>query len=212
LGSPNGENAISDEIEDRLDDLFGEEEPSSAGLGGGVDSKDAPLRELKTIILSIDWEITDEVMTKLIEQIAVLKKTFKDDRIPLVFLQLLGSLGEYIKINRGKSHPDAFKILNSLFKELDKVVQLETLTESEKKQILSSEVNKYKTLKKQLDKDKAERGKVPQVQPSEERIPETVELKDLAVAIMEIKQLIQEEFKALKNELKSLNKGESKSS
>ena len=131
-----------------LHDLFGEEEPSSNGFGGGVDSTDSPLRELKTIILSIDWEITDEVMTKLIEQIAVLKKTFKDDKIPLVFLQLLGSLGEYIKFNIGKSHPDAFKILNSLFNELDKVVQLETLTESEKKQILSIEVNKYKTLKK----------------------------------------------------------------
>ena len=206
MGPPDGEESIAVEVEDRLDDIFREGDTSSNGLAESVDSKDSPLRELKTIVLSIDWEITDEVMTKFIEQIGILKNTFKDDKIPLVFLQLLGALGEYIKINRGKSHPDAFKNLNSLFNELDKVVQSETLTESEKKQILSSEVNKYKTLKRQLDKDKAEREKVKPVKPPEQIVPETIELKDLVVAIQEIKLLFKSEFKALRNELKSLIK------
>ena len=74
MGPPDGEESIAVEVEDRLDDIFREGDTSSNGLAESVDSKDSPLRELKTIVLSIDWEITDEVMTKFIEQIGILKK------------------------------------------------------------------------------------------------------------------------------------------
>jgi pilus assembly protein FimV len=157
-------------------------------------------------VLSIDWEITDEVMTNFVEQIAVLKDRLKDDKIILVFLQLLGSLGEYIKINKGKSHPGAFKILTSLFNELDKVVQAKDLTESDKKKILSSEITKYKTLKEQLIKTKPKKEeKEPEISP-DKNTAEPADLKDLATAISEIKQLLKTEFKALRAELQSLRK------
>lgn len=197
---------LNEEVEGRLDNLFGDEDTAADILEDSHESDDSPLRELKTIVLSIDWEITDEVMTNFVEQVAVLKDRLKDDKIILVFLQLLGSLGEYVKINKGKSHPGAFKILTSLFNELDKVVQSKDLTESDKKKILSAEIAKYKTLKEQLIKAKPKKEeKEPEISPDKETA-EPVDLNDLATAIREIKQLLKTEFKALRAELQSLRK------
>jgi len=206
LETPTESDSINEEVEGRLDNLFGDEDTAADILEDSHESEDYPLTELKTIVLSIDWEITDEVMTNFVEQIALLKDRLKDDKIILVFLQLLGSLGEYIKINKGKSHPGAFKILTSLFNELDKVVQSEDLTESDKKKILSGEITKYKTLKEQLIKTKPKKEeKEPEIIP-DSKTAQPVDVKDLATAISEIKQLIKNEFKALKAELKSQRK------
>ena len=206
MESPTGDDVVNEEVEGRLDNLFGDEDTAADILEDSYESDDSPLRELKTIVLSLDWEITDEIMTNFVEQVAVLKDRLKDDKIILVFLQLLGSLGEYIRINKGKSHPGAFKILTSLFNELDKVAQSNDLTESDKKKILSAELTKYKTLKEQLIKAKPKKEEKESEISPEKKTVEPVGLKDLATAINEIKQLVKTEFKALRAELKSLHK------
>lgn len=206
MESPTDDDVINEEVEGRLDNLFGDEDTAADILEDSYESDDSPLRELKTIVLSLDWEITDEIMTNFVEQVAALKDRLKDDKIILVFLQLLGSLGEYIRINKGKSHPGAFKILTSLFNELDKVAQSKDLTESDKKKILSAELTKYKTLKEQLIKAKPKKEEKESEISPEKKTVEPVGLKDLATAINEIKQLVKTEFKALRAELKSLRK------
>ena len=45
---------FSEEVEDRLQNLFGEEEPSEALETKSTAIKPHPLRDLKTVILSID--------------------------------------------------------------------------------------------------------------------------------------------------------------
>lgn len=206
MESPTDDDVVNEEVEGRLDNLFGDEDTAADILEDSYESDDSPLRELKTIVLSLDWEITDEIMTNFVEQVAALKDRLKDDKIILVFLQLLGSLGEYIRINKGKSHPGAFKILTSLFNELDKVAQSKDLTESDKKKILSAELTKYKTLKEQLIKAKPKKEEKESEISPEKKTVEPVDLKDLATAINEIKQLVKTEFKALRAELKSLRK------
>ncbi len=206
MESPTDDDVVNEEVEGRLDNLFGDEDTAADILEDSYESDDSPLRELKTIVLSLDWEITDEIMTNFVEQVAALKDRLKDDKIILVFLQLLGSLGEYIRINKGKSHPGAFKILTSLFNELDKVAQSKDLTESDKKKILSAELTKYKTLKEQIIKAKPKKEEKESEISPEKKTVEPVGLKDLATAINEIKQLVKTEFKALRAELKSLRK------
>ncbi|MGA9538279.1 MAG: hypothetical protein WBR24_20435 [Desulfobacterales bacterium] len=196
---------FSEEVEDRLQNLFGEEEPTEVADTKSADIKPHPLRDLKTVILSIDWEITDEVMTSFVEQVAVLQDKYRSDKIVLVFLQLLGSIGEYIRTHLGQSHPDAFKILNSLFSELEKIVQSEDLTEVEKKKILSIELGKYKKLKTQLIPSKAQpddrrtaaaatgdRSEAGGVQP------------EVLKAIEDLKGFIQRELRILREEIKNL--------
>lgn len=203
-------NEISDQIEDRLDDLFGDDEGFPEFDEEPGDPKDYPLRELKSIVLSIEWEITDEVMAKFIDQVAELKNKYKKDKILLMFLQLLGTIGEYIKINKSKAHPDAFKILNSLFTQMNKVVQDNKLSEVDKKKLLSAELNKYKKLKTKLgpanveEKPKKQTGVNQEKKPSNDIKTDNSDKTDLAAALSEIKKLIRAEFKALRADLKLL--------
>jgi hypothetical protein len=206
LAPESNDDTVTEEVEDRLEDLFGDEEATENPPKSGMETMDHPLRELKSNVLSIDWEITDDVMTKFVEQVAALQDTYQKDKIVLVFLQLLGSIGEYIRINLGKSHPDAFKILNSLFENLEKIVLSEDLAETEKKKILAAELNKYKKLKGQLATAK------PQV---EEKTPPpaaggseaaTATDAESTAELKQLKELIQLEFKRLREEIQSLRK------
>lgn len=212
------DDTFAEEVENRLEDLFGEDEISENDQKEtGNDQKetendqketeeveDSSLRELKTIVLSIEWEITDEAMTRFVEQISSLQDIFKDDKIVLVFLQLLGSIGEYIRANLSKSHPEAFKILNSLFNQLEKVVNSTELSDDDRKKILSTELSKYKRLKGKLvaAKPQVKEKKKDAVKNSE--ILDVNEDKDLRATLEEFKQFVQTEFKALRKELKLL--------
>ena len=201
----NIDDVLVDEIDGRLDDLFGEEKTPQKTDGKSSDIKEYPLKELKAVILSIDWEITDDVMNRLAEQVVGLKKRYKDDKIVFILLQLLGSIGEYIKVNRGKSHPDSFKFLNSLYKKLDKVVSTKGLTESEKKKILSIEVNKYKVLKDKLSPQKNVAQTEKHVKPAVKTKAETTDVLPIelfADAMDQIRELIRSEFDSLREELK----------
>ena len=124
---------LSTELENRLDDLFGDNNLAPSDAEENDIAAHYPLAELKNLILSIDWEITDEVLGKFLQQIKDLKLTYKHDKIVLTFLQILNSLGDYIKTNRAKSHPKTFKILNSVFSSLDKVVLSREMPETAKK-------------------------------------------------------------------------------
>ncbi len=149
---------MSSELENRLDDLFGE---NDAPLNDPQDKdlkEHYPLAELKNLILSIDWEITDELLDKLLQQLKDLRLTYKHDKIVSTFLQILNSLGNYIKTNRAKAHPKTFKILNSVFSSLDKVVLSGDMSENVKKKILRAEMNRYQELRTQIAKGKTAAG------------------------------------------------------
>ena len=157
MARQNDEDSLSSELESRLDDLFGEDDKFNDGPVGDEVSDDYPLAELKNLVLSIDWEITDEVLVSFLSQIKELKTAYKNDKIILTFLQILGSLGEYIKTNRGKAHPKTFKILNSVFSRFDDVILSKGMQESEKKRILRTEMAKYKELRTQISRQKADK-------------------------------------------------------
>jgi len=169
---------LSSELESRLDDLFGE---NNGALPNPEDNDIAvhyPLAELKNLILSIDWEITDDVLEKFIQQLKDLKLTYKHDKIVLTFLQILNSLGDYIKTNRAKSHPKTFKILNSVFASLDKVVLARDMAETAKKKILRAEMQRYKELRTQISLGKTAvkpRAKAKPAQAEKRPIPKATE-------------------------------------
>ena len=195
---------FSEEVEDRLEHLFGEEEPTAMAEINDSEVKDYPLRDLKTIILSIDWEINAEVMTGFVDQVGILQDKYSDDKIVLVFLQLLGSLGDYIRKNLGKSHPEAFRNLNSLFTGLEKIVQDDDLAESDKKRILSAELVKYKQLKGELAKAKPPATDKPAAAIAPPEPQPDAAAPDVTQAIAELKQFIQREIEALKEEIRAL--------
>ena len=141
---------VDSDLENRLDTLFDDDDQTEKPLASHGPSED-PLDELKSLVMSIEWEITDDVMARFISQIDLLKIRFEEDRILVMFLQLLGSLGLYVKTNKGKAHPISFKLLNSVYNSFETAVSPGKISPSEKKKLLYVELNKYKELKEQID-------------------------------------------------------------
>ena len=110
----------------------------------------SPLRTLKTIIWSIDWEISDHILKMLNEELNQLKLYYQEDETVIKFLQLMEAVGRYIKRRKGKSHPESVSLLRGLFVELERIVFMLGLSESERKTILNKQIEKFNALKKKL--------------------------------------------------------------
>ena len=138
------DSTVAGEVEDRLKDLFGESEESPA-IAEKSDSpeEDSTIRKLKSTILSIDWEISDEVLDNLIKEISNLENTYKDDKNLLVFFQLLGTVGKYVKSTKANAHPGAIRLLNSVYNSLEIVILSKGITAAEKRKILHVQVEEF---------------------------------------------------------------------
>lgn len=220
--------AVTSEVERRLDDIFGaDEEDHQAFLENGPLSQDSPLRSLKGIVLSIDWEITDAIMDGFLEEVDRLQAVYESEKIPVMFLQLLGSVGKYIRNQKARAHPDAIRVLNSVYNSFERVLLDEGMAEGEKRRWLYGEVNRFKKLKEEIARDrsgKAPSGAAPEAPPSPpageqaaagtgETVPPSVDLSGMppheafAYALEEIKQVIKAEFQALRAELRLWREG-----
>ena len=237
---------LTSELSDRLDDLFSEGDDSSdqpphaaakdhggemgapaseAGDTARADHKESPLIELDAIVLSLDWEITDENLEKLLTEIERLKKLYKDSRLPYMFLQLHGSVGKYIASKKVDAHPDSIKLLHSVHAGLEKVLINTDISELEKKRILSEEVKKFKGLKHEIMLSKSigaeEIEEVPvrktlaTVTPEQPPEPADRALNGSDRIYRELKEeirlLIKEEFKELKEEIMSWKQSQEQS-
>jgi hypothetical protein len=204
------------QVETRLEELFGTgiELPAKSEIddANGGDS----FKELKTLLLSIDWEITDEVMAAFIEKIEKLKEKNAGDQVISWFLELLGALGKHLKTYKSKAHPNTIRVLKSVFKGLQTVSGAKTRSEAERKKILMIEVRRFKEFKKQVALGKTGAGKTEEAKIAKKKIPLSENRPEDAMvkivkrspeeifidALSEIKDLIRSEFRALKEELK----------
>ena len=228
MTEPNDGN-LNPQIEKKLDDPLNKNEAllSDSNNENHHSAEHYPLSELKNLILSIDWEITDEVLEKLLQQVEDLNMVYEHDKTTLMLLQILNSLGVYIKKNRAKAHPKTFKTLNSVFSSLDKVVISKNMKTADKKKILNKEMDRYQKLRIQIAKTKAEKKK-DKIKPHEpvSASPESFfaipnsggkgfanakqarqfSAEDMTKAVDEIKRYIHSEIESLKAEIKSLLK------
>ncbi|MDY6972634.1 MAG: hypothetical protein SV775_09945 [Thermodesulfobacteriota bacterium] len=215
------------DIDGRMENSLAENDESPGVEGDGSDLEDSALRDLKAIILSIDWEITDEIMARFIKEVARLKDAYKDNKIVLTFLQILGSAGKYIKARKAAADPDVIRLLNSAYTGLEKVLLRSGIKETERKEILLVEFGKFKDLKERISdsktttdsaKEMMSPGKTGPVIEGQEKgaglqeentvgLPQSdmrlmLSEEAFASVIDEIKQVIKAEFDALRAELK----------
>lgn len=170
--------SLGAEVSNRLDELFGDDDsevtpvstdssdavsvadgsksrakksvkPRADNLGENLDA-DSPIRNLKALVFSIDWEITDETMVDFLAETNRLKRRYKDDQILSLFLKLHESIGKYIKAKKARAHPDSIKFVASVYKNFEKVLLSPKMKESQKKQLLSGEVKKFKDFKQRV--------------------------------------------------------------
>ncbi len=201
----NDEESLGSEVSNRLDALFGDEdaaetpggkplpegEPgvqnaarppekeSKAGLQHGGPAEDSPLKNLKALVFSIDWEITDETMVAFLEEIKRLEKRYKDDKVFSLFLKLHDSVGRYIKARKARAHPDSMKFIASVFKSFERAVLTPGMTEMQKKKLLSAEVKKFKAFKQRI------RVMEEAAAPAEEAAYEEIRIEKAAAPVLE---------------------------
>jgi hypothetical protein len=207
---------LSTALDNRLDELFREDEPAPAAPGPGK-APDSPLAELKKIVLSIDWEITAEALDSFLDQIRLLKEVYRGDKLITVFLQVLGSLGQYIKTSRSKVHPSTFNVLNSVFTRLNEIVSAPDMPLATRRKLLQAEMDTYQELRVKIAQRRtAEPAARPAAAIGTARPvaatdtpppavgPVTPEM--LARAVAELKDFIRSEIKALRQAMTSADR------
>ncbi len=136
-----------------------------------VGEDDSPLARLKSIILSIDWEITDDILRQFNEELLDLKDIWAGNKVNLIYVQALQKLSRYIYKEKADAHPNTIKLLLTFYANLEKIVSGTSLSEVEKKNLLMEDVQRFEKLKKQI-------GRVSEsapVQPVTEEIEDQVE-------------------------------------
>lgn len=128
--------------------------PSPPAQNPGISPAQALISDLKEVVMSLEWEISDQVMETLGNEVDKLKKHFRNNKIVVAFLQLIDSLGKYIQKKKADAHPESITLLNSVYDNLEQVLLSDDLSEAAKKKILVAEVNKYKELKEVLKHEK----------------------------------------------------------
>ena len=156
---------------------------SSLNVSDGVEA----IQELKAAILAIEWEINDEAMETLLGSLGPLRDKWAGKKAFLVCLQIMGTLGGYIKTAREKVHPDAIKLLHSVFDTLDLIVTDDTLSDSEKTEKVRAEVAKYNELKVEIAAKPAA--------PAKEVAEDTGPLEESAAPTETIKNLMEDKDK-----------------
>jgi len=229
LAQQRDEDNFRSQVEDRLDHLFQEDSPEETEEH--VRLREHPLKGLKAILLSIDWEITDSTMDSLLNEIKNVEYIYSEDKIILTFLQLLGSIGRYLKVNKARAHPNATRVINSVYEALEKAALTEEMPRAEKEKMLLEEVANFKKLKEQVVLRKVEKKEPavskgappPAPAPEEKEIPVTESFlpeetpvgaraearfagmsphEAFAYALEEIKDVIRAEFRTLRAEIK----------
>ncbi len=149
------------------DDLtVGADEYNESFSTGSVDlfeplgDDDAPIAKLKTIVLSIDWEITDDILHQLHDELQDLKDVWAGNKINLLYIQALEKIGQYIFAEKARSHPNAIKLLLTFYSNLERIVSSGSMSEEEKKQLLLQDIKKFDQFKNQIAPVSKEKNKV----------------------------------------------------
>jgi len=141
-----------DQVEDLtlfLDEEFDTEDVDLFEFTGAGDS---PLTQLKAIVLSLDWEINAATLEQLSKEISNLQQSelFSNDKISQIYLQALDKVGRYIQRERVHAHPNAIKLLLTLYYNFEKIVSSSEITEPEITALIQGDVRKFKILQYQI--------------------------------------------------------------
>ncbi len=139
-----------DEAEDLT--LFADEsfDTDDVDLFEFTGEEDSPLTRLKSIILSLDWEITDEILQELADEIGELQKVWEGDKVARVYLQGLDKIGRYLRSEGAYAHPNAIKLLLTFYYNFEKIISSPDITGDTIAALLKGDVRKFKILQYQI--------------------------------------------------------------
>lgn len=195
------------DLENRLDDFFSDSLPPQDDLPADAPpapKTDLPLKDLKSTILAIDWEITDDALETFIAQVEVLQAEFEDDKVIHTLLKLLKSLGKYIRKQKSQAHPDTIKRIMSVYSALEETVTNAEMSRDTKEKILLEEVRQFQRLKAKIVPTNA--TYLASGTPKPKRAEAAMGIEAVISAIDELRSLMATELGAIRKELGQLYK------
>jgi hypothetical protein len=195
------------DLENRLDDFFSDSLPPQEippADGQPTPKTDLPLKDLKSTILAIDWEITDDVLETLIGQLDGLIAQFEDDKVVYTLLKLLKSLGKYVRTHKSNAHPDTIKRIMAVYSALEESVTNHEMGQDVKEKMLLEEVRQFQRLKAMIVASKTPYVATGSQKPS--KSGEVYGIDAVIRAIDELKSLMATELGAIRKELGQLRK------
>ncbi len=127
---------------------------------------ESPISRLKSLVLSIDWEITDDVLRQFNEELVDLKSIWAGEAINLVYVQALEKISKYIYQKKADAHPSAIKLLLTFYYNLEKIVSSVDLSEAQKRDILLEDVKRFENFKRQIKVHPTPESSEPVVEPA----------------------------------------------
>lgn len=193
------------DLENRLDDFFSDSMPSQkepAADEPQAPKPELPLKDLKSTILAIDWEITDDALDAFIYQVDGLMEQFEDDKVVSTLLKLLKSLGKYVRAHKSKAHPDTIKRIMAVYAALEESVESTELTQKQKEKMVLEEVKLFQQLKSKIVASKAPYLASGQQNPS--TTAQVSGIDTVIKAIEALKSVMVTELAAIRGELEQL--------
>jgi pilus assembly protein FimV len=191
---------IVNDIENRLDDFFDEHEDVKPS-----ETQDISLEKLKSVVLSIDWEITEDCLNDLIDETRTLLPHFENDRFSHTLLRMLKAVGAYIKKRKAQSHPDAIKRIMSVFSSIERLTESAQVEETVKKQIVAKEIIEFKKLKEQVESSRGTAPNQPEAEATDSQVNIDCE-KKIEKAMSGVEERLNAQVGELKTKLDTLQK------
>jgi hypothetical protein len=190
---------LVNDIENQLDDFFGEA-PSESATAKSLSS----LEKLKSVVLSIDWEITETGLTDLINETDVLLPQYENDRFLHTLLRMLRAVGRYIRQHKAQAHPDAIKRVMSVFASIERLSLDSKMPQDQKKVFVAKEIAAFKNLKQQVEIRRVPKTVPPPNKTSD--LHEYVQRQKFEQAMNEVEQRLNSQVTYLKQQLENLQK------
>ena len=141
------------EVEKRLDEIFADDlqskNPQEAKL---KIAKPPSLASLRNIIMSLEWEVTDDHLKDLMQELSNLQRAYIKEPLIQKLLGLLINLGRYIRLYKSNTHPHIFKMLFQAYNGLIKIAS-KKYSSHQKAKIVNDEIKRYLSLKSYLKRE-----------------------------------------------------------
>ena len=147
-------------VEKRLDEIFADDLRKNNEKTAKLKYVKPPsLASLRNIIMSLEWEVTDDHLGDLMRELSRLQRAYiKNDQLQKLF-RLLFHLGRYIKVHKSDTDPYIFKMLFRAYNVLAKIVSGK-YPNHQKTKIVNDEIKRYLSLKVYLKrKNKKKSGR-----------------------------------------------------
>ncbi len=132
--------------------------------------KPVRIEDLRKAVTSLEEDPIKSTFGQFRQEIARIRAFRRNDRIVLLFLWMLDSVGTYMALNQEKAHPGARSLLRSLYNALEPLILNAEMPEEEKGKVLLDQVKDYRALRTRINIEKDESE--PEMTP-EPRLPLT---------------------------------------